>query len=156
MRLRKKEWNCCMRWKSETEEKNLHSKAKSVFMEDLSSLFFKDPSLSFWWATRSFLKITRSVKFSQIQPNTVNSLYCGHPRDRELVSLIARVCTTANSRLADTLLLRTPLIIRMAAKSPAKINYRHLTEINSCYYGLSLLRTLTCGPEGVRNKGSWL
>ena len=40
-------------------------------------------------------------------------------------------------------------IIRTIAKSPAKIDYRHLTEINSCYYGLSLLRTLTHGPEGV-------
>ena len=38
-------------------------------------------------------------------------------------------------------------------KSPAKINYRPLTEINSCYYGLWLLRTLTRGPKGVSNKG---
>ena len=53
--------------------------------------------------------------------------------------------------ITDTLIMRT------AAESPAKINYSRLTEINSCYYGLSyLLRTLTCGPEGVRNKGSWL
>ena len=47
-------------------------------------------------------------------------------------------------------------IIRTAAKSPAKINYRRLTEINSRYYGLSLMRTLTRGPHSVRNKGSWL
>ena len=45
-------------------------------------------------------------------------------------------------------------IIRAAAKSPAKINYRRLTEINSRYYGLSLLSTLTHGPEGVCSKGS--
>ena len=43
-------------------------------------------------------------------------------------------------------------IIRTAAKSSAKINYRRLTEINSRYYGLSLLRTLTRGPEGVRTE----
>ena len=55
---------------------------------------------------------------------------------------------TVNSRLVDTSLLRT------AAKSYAKINYRCLTEINSCYYGLSLLQTQTQGPEGVHNKGS--
>ena len=55
---------------------------------------------------------------------------------------------TVNSHLVDTLLLRT------AAKSCAKINYRCLTEINSCYYGLSLLKTVTQGPEGVHNKGS--
>ena len=47
-------------------------------------------------------------------------------------------------------------IIRTAAKSPAKINNRRLTEINSRYYGLSLMRTLTRGPHSVRNKGSWL
>ena len=32
------------------------------------------------------------------------------------------------------------LIIRTAAKSPAKIEYRRVTEINSRYYGLSLLK----------------
>ena len=35
-------------------------------------------------------------------------------------------------------------IIRTAAKSPAQTNYRCLTEINSCYYGHSLMRTLQC------------
>ena len=40
------------------------------------------------------------------------------------------------------------------AAIPGKINYRRLTEINSRYYGHSLLRTLTHGPEGVHNKGS--
>ena len=44
-------------------------------------------------------------------------------------------------------------IIRTAAKSPAKINYRRLTKINSRYFGLSLLRTLTRGPESVCSKG---
>ena len=34
-------------------------------------------------------------------------------------------------------------IIRTADKFQAKINYRHLTEINTRYYGLSLQRTLT-------------
>ena len=47
-------------------------------------------------------------------------------------------------------------IIRTAAKSQAKINYRCLTEINSRYYGLLLMRTLTQDPHSVRNKGSWL
>ena len=64
-----------------------------------------------------------------------------------------------NSSVFHSLALQTALgitdtpIIRTAAKSPAKLNYRRLTEINSCYYGLSLLRTLTCSrrPEGVRN-----
>ena len=55
---------------------------------------------------------------------------------------------TVNSRLADTPIIRT------AAKSPAKINYRRLTKINSRYYGLSLMRTLTRAPHSVRNKGS--
>ena len=40
--------------------------------------------------------------------NTVIFLYCGHPRDRELVSLIARVRDAVNSHLSDTSLLRTP------------------------------------------------
>ena len=38
-------------------------------------------------------------------------------------------------------------IKRTAAKSPAKTNYRRLTEINFRYYGLSLKRTLTRGPK---------
>ena len=53
-----------------------------------------------------------------------------------------------NSRLADTLIIQT------AATSPAKINYRRLIEINSRFYGLFLLRALTCGPKGVPNNGS--
>ena len=47
-------------------------------------------------------------------------------------------------------------IKRTAAKSPAKTNYRRLTEINSHYYGLSLIRTLTQGPCSVLYKGSSL
>ena len=42
---------------------------------------------------------------------------------------------------------------RPTIKSPAKINCRRLTEIISRYYGLSLLKTLTRGPEGVIIKG---
>ena len=42
---------------------------------------------------------------------------------------------------------------RTATNSPAKTNYRHLAEINSRYYGLSLMRTLTQGPYSVRYKG---
>ena len=45
---------------------------------------------------------------------------------------------------------------RTVAKSPAKTIYRHLTEINSHSYGLSLKRTLTRGSYSVCNKGCWL
>ena len=45
-------------------------------------------------------------------------------------------------------------IKRTVTKSPAKTNYRHLTEINTRYYGLSLIRTLPRGPYSVRYKGS--
>ena len=55
-----------------------------------------------------------------------------------------------HSGITDTPIKRT------VAKSPAKANYRRLTEINSRYYGLSLIRTLTQGPYSVHNKGSWL
>ena len=48
-------------------------------------------------------------------------------------------------------IMDTP-IIRTAAKSRAKINYRRLTEINSWYYGLSLMRTLTQDPYSIRYK----
>ena len=46
----------------------------------------------------------------------------------------------------------TPLI-QTAVTSQANINYRRLTEINSRYYGLSLMRTLTRGPYSVHCKG---
>ena len=39
-----------------TRNKNLHSNAKSVLAEALSSCFFNDPSLIFWWAIRSLLQ----------------------------------------------------------------------------------------------------
>lgn len=51
-----------MKYINKTGENNLHSNAKSVFIEDLSSCFFKDPSLSFWCAINSLLKI---IKFSK-------------------------------------------------------------------------------------------
>ena len=69
----------------------------------------------------------------QSDPVTVCQLSpCGHPA------------------MTDTPIKRT------AANSPAKTNYRRLAEINSRYYGLSLMRTPTQGPYSVRNKGSWL
>ena len=48
------------------------------------------------------------------------------------------------------------LIRQTAATSPAKTNYRHLREINSRYYGLSLMRTLLRRPYSVCFKRSWL
>ena len=67
----------------------------------------------------------------QSDPFTVCQLTpCGHPA------------------ITDTLIKRT------AAKSPAKTNYRGLTEKNSRYYGHSLMRTLTRGPYSVSNIGS--
>ena len=53
---------------------------------------------------------------------------------------------TVNSCLADTLIIQTKV------KSPAKINDRCLTEIDSCYYGLLLKRILTQGPYSVHYK----
>ena len=41
-------------------------------------------------------------------------------------------------------------LIWTEAKSPAKTDYRRLTEINSHYYGLSLMRTLTRGPYSYK------
>ena len=49
-----------------------------------------------------------------------------------------KVAGTVNA--ADTLIIRTP------AKSQARINYRRLTEINSCYCGLLLMKRLSHGP----------
>ena len=48
------------------------------------------------------------------------------------------------------------LIRQTAATSLAKTNYRHLTEINSRYYRLSLMRTLLRRPYSVCYKRSWL
>ena len=48
------------------------------------------------------------------------------------------------------------LIRQTTATSQAKTNYRHLSEINSCYYGLSLMRTLLWRPYSVCFKRSWL
>ena len=44
-------------------------------------------------------------------------------------------------------------IIRTAVTSPAKIYHRRLTEINSRYYGLSLLRPLLAVPRVSTIKG---
>ena len=63
----------------------------------------------------------------------------------------------ADLKLQAKLALRTPRYnrhsdntnsIRTAAKYHAKMGYRHLTEINSRYNRLSLIRTLSRGPQG--------
>ena len=56
--------------------------------------------------------------------------------------------SSVNFRLTDS------PIIQNVAKSPTKKNYRRLTDINSRYHGLSLMRKLTQGPYRVRYKGS--
>lgn len=57
-----------------TRNKNLHSNAKSVLAEDLSSCFFNDPSLNFWWAIRSLLQ---SVKIRVSQWKKVRGILGG-------------------------------------------------------------------------------
>ena len=112
-----------------------------------------------------FLKVVRMVFWSGVVGPGTN--------DVELS--LARLSRSAlvRSRLALTVALRAqkldlwaslshcgyPAITdtpRTVAKSPAKTIYRHLTEINSHSYGLSLKRTLTRGPYSVCNKGCWL
>ena len=76
-----------------------------------------------------------------------------------IYKLVALYCKKKNANYSQLspcghLAITDTPIIWTAAKSLTKINYRHVTEINSCYYGLLLLRTLTCGPMGVCYKGS--
>ena len=51
-------------------------------------------------------------------------------------------------------LCRSRKINFRGGKSRVRTNYRRLTEINSRYYGLLLMRTLTRGPCSIRCKGS--
>ena len=84
------------------------------------------------------------------------------PFNRKVITSLLRAQKKVQpEQIQSTLALRTPRYnghpeIRLTAKSQAKINYRRLTEMNSRYYGLSLMRTLTRGPNGVCNKGSKL
>ena len=103
---------------------------------------------SFHLPYKPYFFIFRTSRGSRVR---AHCLEC--PIRIKLLSYVTRRCSQysrVNSRLADTPIIRT------AAKSLAKINYRRLTKINNRYYVLSLLRTLTHGPEGVRKKGSWL
>ena len=56
---------------------------------------------------------------------------------------------SGNPVITDTL-----ISIWTAAIPQAKINYTQLTEINSHYYRLSQMRTLTQGPYSIRYKRS--
>ena len=88
-----------------------------------------------------------------IQPRSVTSArqrrnsFPGSPTDSTNYSQLS---PSGHLAITDTPIKRT------AAKSQEKPNCRRLTEINSRYYGLSLMRTLTWGPYSVRYKGSWL
>ena len=57
-----------------------------------------------------------------------------------------------NSRLADTLLLRTPRYYKQKLRSWGI----RITKNYTRYYGLSLLWTPNRGPNGVRYNESWL
>ena len=74
------------------------------------------------------------------------------PSAHSSVWIVSQDCGSVN--IHEHLAITDTPITRAAAKSPAKINYRRLTELNPRYYGHSLLTTLTRGPEGVRNKRS--
>ena len=65
--------------------------------------------------------------------------------------IIYEMVITVNSCLADTPLIRTSAEFQ-AEKWIAEV-WRIMTDINSCYYGLSLMGTLTQGPYSVRDKG---
>ena len=65
-------------------------------------------------------------------------------------SFLKPLRNTVNSRLVGHLTITDTPIKRTVAKSPAKANYRRLTEINPHYYGLSLKGTRTRGPYSVR------
>ena len=67
---------------------------------------------------------------------------------------ICLVCVYSQLRPCVHLAKTDILIIRTAAKSQAKVNHRCLTEINSRYYGLLLMRTLTQGLYSAHYKGS--
>lgn len=59
-------------------------------------------------------------------------------------TLYSRLSPCGHPAITDALMMWT------AAKFQAKINYGDLTEINSCYYRLALMWTLTRDPYSVR------
>ena len=67
---------------------------------------------------------------------------------RRLTEKIPAVAASRYSQLSpcEHVVITHTSLLRTAAKSPAKINYGRLTEINSRYFGLSLLRTLARDP----------
>ena len=161
-----KQWCFCERWKL-AYKKNIkhHILIRGRFyrvLKPLHMMFYRpfDRSMGLW-IINEFL----NGKFTTCEIHLIQTLssVCS-------TSLLVRILMTSfttfswlfvqiNQKIIQsTVVLRTPryylhdlytLIIWMAAKFVAKINYRRLTEINSHCYGLSLLRTLTHGPEGV-------
>ena len=91
--------------------------------------------------THMFLKLNTCVCLNNLVIN-IFSYY------QNSTSEYSKLPPCGHLAITDTPLLRT------AAKSPAGETYRRLTEINSRYYGLLLLRTPNRGPKGVRYNGS--
>ena len=65
------------------------------------------------------------------------------------IQIQSSLSPSGNPVITDTL-----ISIWTAAIPQAKINYTRSTEINSHYYRLSQMRTLTQGPYSVRYKRS--
>ena len=83
------------------------------------------------------------------QPRKLRQTECWKPGIFLRLHTVNSLSPCVHLAITDTPITRT------AVKSQEKTNYRRLTEINSRYYGLSLMRTLTRGPYGVRyNSGN--
>ena len=83
--------------------------------------------LDIWLATKE-----KNLKQTRVKKRRGN----GFPLLMTLL-ITVRLSPCGHPAITDTPIIRT------ADKFRAKINYRHLTEINSRYYGLLLQRTLT-------------
>ena len=112
-----------------------------------------------------FLKVVRMVFWSGVVGPGTNDVELSLARPSRSALVRSRLALTVALRAQKLDLWASlshcgyPAITdtpRTVAKSPAKTIYRHLTEINSHSYGLSLKRTLTRGPYSVCNKGCWL
>ena len=97
-------------------------------------------SCLFYWHKVSLLDLLGTDHNEQFPVYVIVNWWNAYPFVFSLLS------TCGHPAITDTPIIRT------AAKSRAKINYRRLTEINSWYYGLSLMRTLTQDPYSIRYK----
>ena len=99
------------------------------------------------WGTKSMRPISICGEIQRLTFETLPFLRRRRDRLVRALDLYSQLSPCGHPAITDN---------KDSSLIPGKKNYRRFTEINSRFYGLSLIRIRMRGPYSVRYKGSWM